>query len=129
MKKRVLSMILAMSIAAAAVIGGTGCGKQNGAEDGKTEKLVVAVLSSESSDGSSASVYDDLGAHIEEETGIPVEVYEVGSYEAGIEALRTGKADMNLFSSFSYYLADKRAELSPISTDASGSISALLSAR
>lgn len=89
----------------------SGCSKEK-----KEDKLVMAIMSSESSDETETTWFDDLSNYIEEKVGIPLEIYEVGSYEAGIEALRTGKADINLFSAFSYYLANQRADIEPIAS-------------
>ena len=110
MKKRLVTLLLAGVMLLGCVAGVTGCGEK----EAENDKLVIAVMTSESGDVSGADIYSDLGDYIEEQTGMDVEVYEVGSYEAGIEALRTGKADMNLFSSFSYYLAHQRAEIEPL---------------
>lgn len=107
MKKRILAAVMILTLAIGCML--SGCKSKE-----KVDKLVIAVMTSESNDGSVSNVYADLGKCIEEKTGIPVEVYEVGSYEAGIEALRTGKADMNLFSAFSYYLAKQRADIEPL---------------
>ncbi len=105
MRKKVVAMFMSLVVVLGCLM--TGCGNND-----KTEKLVIAVMASESSDGSSMSnAYVDLGEYIEQKVGIPVEIYEVGSYEAEIEALRTGKADVCLFSAFSYYLAKQRAEV------------------
>lgn len=106
MKKKLLSSILAI-VAFASLL--TGCQKQN-----NMDKLVIAVMTSESGDVSASNPYDELGVYLNEKLGIPVEIYEVGSYEAGIEAMRTGKADMDLFSSFSYYVAKQRAKIEPL---------------
>lgn len=110
MKRKVLSVLLACVVTVSAAVGATGCGTKEGDND----RLVIAVMTAESGDTSGADIYQDLGDYLEEETGLDVEIYEVASYEAGIEALRTGKADMNLFSSFSYYLADQRADIDPL---------------
>lgn len=111
--KKVLILLMALTLS---IAGMTGCaGNPNSAKNGETpDNLILAIMMSESGEAEVADIYDDLRQHLEEQVGIPVEIYEVGSYEAGIEALRTGKADMNMFSAFSYYLAKQRADVEPL---------------
>lgn len=107
MKTKFIALVMTMLLIMGCTLSGCGNSKE-------TDKIVIAVMASESSNNTETSPYEDLGNYLEEKLGIEVEVYEIGSYEAGIEALRTGKADMNLFSAFSYYLANQRADIEPL---------------
>lgn len=92
----------------------TGCGSSNNTKSDTPEKLVVAFIPMDGGQGSADTVYANLGKALSDKLDMEVETYEVSSYEAEIEALRTGKADIALFGTFSYTIAEERAEIQPL---------------
>lgn len=92
----------------------TGCGSSNNTNSDTPEKLVVAFIPMDGGQGSADTVYANLGKALSDKLDMEVETYEVSSYEAEIEALRTGKADIALFGTFSYTIAEERAEIQPL---------------
>lgn len=92
----------------------TGCASSTNTGSDLPDKLVVAFIPMDGGQGSADTVYGNLGKALSEKLDMKVETYEVSSYEAEIEALRTGKADIALFGTFSYTIADERADIQPL---------------
>ncbi|MBB3113949.1 phosphonate transport system substrate-binding protein [Paenibacillus phyllosphaerae] len=82
-------------------------------ESGEMKKFVIAYLPSESSD-ESAKLNKTFEDKLSETIGLPVESYKATSYNAAIEAMKNGKADMATFGPFSYIVAAERAGVEPI---------------
>lgn len=105
--KRMLSLLL---IIAAAVSVLSACSSD---QTGAMKKFVIAYLPSESND-STAKLNQDFEDELSAAIGLPVESYKATSYNAAIEAIKNGKADMATFGPFSYIVAVDRAQVEPI---------------
>ncbi|CAM4380531.1 phosphate/phosphite/phosphonate ABC transporter substrate-binding protein [Paenibacillus typhae] len=105
--KRMLSLLL-LIVATVSVL--SAC---SSAQAGAMEKFVIAYLPSESND-SAAKLNKDFEDKLSEAIGLPVESYKATSYNAAIEAIKNGKADMATFGPFSYIVAVDRAKVEPI---------------
>lgn len=82
-------------------------------DSGDMKKFVIAYLPSESND-QGAKLNKDFEDKLSETIGLPVESYKATSYNAAIEAMKNGKADMATFGPFSYIVAVDRAQIEPI---------------
>lgn len=101
-------------IAVCAAMMMAGCSTTSKEGQASVDKLVVAFIPMDGGQGSADTVYGNLGKTLSEKLNMDVETYEVSSYEAEIEALRTGKADLALFGTFSYTIAEERAQIEPL---------------
>ncbi len=102
MLKRIILLCLVASIITAGAVSLTGCTKQAG------KKFLVAYLPNESTEQNAdarSGMAKDLSAVI----GMEVEELVASDYNAVIEAMRTGKADMAYFGPLSFAIAYERA--------------------
>ena len=107
--KKLFAMALAATMAMAAF---TGCGGGEAAEAEK-DTFTIAYAPNESTTESADArqgLADDLGAVL----GMEVEEIQASDYNAIIEALRTGQADMAYMGSMAVALASERADVEPI---------------
>ncbi len=59
-------------------------------------------------------VYDNLSSYLERTLDVQVKVVHTGSYNVAIEAMRAGKIDIMNFGSFSYLIAQQKANVEPL---------------
>lgn len=120
MKKKLLTILLA----AALTIGAVGCSK--GSDNANTDTLqtqendtdekktfVIAYAPNESTE-QSADARNGLAKDLGEALGMEVEEIQASDYNAIIEALRTGKADMAYMGPLAIALGVERAGVEPI---------------
>ncbi|WP_151737354.1 phosphate/phosphite/phosphonate ABC transporter substrate-binding protein ['Paenibacillus yunnanensis' Narsing Rao et al. 2020] len=105
--KKTLSLLLLLFTAVTVL---SACGTNKA---GAMDKFVIAYLPSESND-SAAKLNKDFEDSLSEAIGLPVESYKATSYNAAIEAIKNGKADMATFGPFSYIVAVDRAKVEPV---------------
>lgn len=105
--KKMISLLL-LVIATVTIL--SACGS---AEAGSMKKFVIAYLPQESSD-EAAKLNKDFEDALSGTLGVPVESYKATSYNAAIEAMKNGKADMATFGPFSYIVAVDRAKVEPV---------------
>lgn len=113
MKKRLSALVMAAILAATALVG---CGEKTtevnsaGGEDGV---FTIAYAPNESTD-QSTDARNGLAKDLEELLGCEVEEIQASDYNAIIEALRTGKADMAYMGALAIALGAERADVQPI---------------
>ena len=108
MKKFITVISLLVTIALA------GCKNKASLDDkGIPKKLLIAVFGSEDPRLVRA-LYEPIGKYLEKKLGIPVEMIYTTDYAAVIEALKAKKVHMAYLSPFSYIIAKKNANISPI---------------
>lgn len=107
--KRIVAVIMACVLSAGVL---AGCGSKE--ED---KKLVIAYAPNESTD-ESADAREGLAADLSAELGVEVEEIQASDYNAIVEALRTGQADMAYIGALAIALASERAEAVPIAMKA-----------
>ena len=120
MKKKLFTILLA----AALTIGAVGCSK--GSDNASTDALqtqendtdekktfVIAYAPNESTE-QSADARNGLAKDLGEALGMEVEEIQASDYNAIIEALRTGKADMAYMGPLAIALGVERAGVEPI---------------
>lgn len=61
-----------------------------------------------------AAIYEALTSYLEDRLAIDVKVIKVGSYGVAIEAMRADKLDIVSFGSFSYLIAQQKANAEPL---------------
>lgn len=110
--KKILSLVLAATLSMAAL---TGCGdkKEENSVGGKDGVFTIAYAPNESTDQSS-DARNGLAKELEEYLGSEVEEIQASDYNAIIEALRTGKADMAYMGANAIALGYERADIIPI---------------
>lgn len=106
--KKIISLLL-LVIATVSVL--SACSSSG--ESGSMKKFVIAYLPSEAT-AESAKLNKDFEDKLSETIGLPVESYKATSYNAAIEAMKNGKADLATFGPFSYIVAVDRAGVEPI---------------
>ena len=109
--KKLFAMALAATMALAAFTGCGGSGEANQAAEKDT--FTIAYAPNESTE-QSADARNGLAADLSEVLGMEVEEIQASDYNAIIEALRTGKADMAYMGPLSVALAVERADAEPI---------------
>lgn len=107
--KKIVAVIMACVLSAGVL---AGCGSKM--ED---KKLVIAYAPNESTD-ESADAREGLAADLSAELGVEVEEIQASDYNAIVEALRTGQADMAYIGALAIALASERAEAVPIAMKA-----------
>ncbi len=110
--KKILSLVLVATLSMAAL---TGCGdkKEENSVGGKDGVFTIAYAPNESTDQSS-DARNGLAKELEEYLGCEVEEIQASDYNAIIEALRTGKADMAYMGANAIALGYERADIIPI---------------
>ena len=110
--KKILSLVMVATLSMAAL---TGCGaeKQENSVGGKDGVFTIAYAPNESTDQSS-DARNGLAKDLEEYLGCEVEEIQASDYNAIIEALRTGKADMAYMGANAIALGYERADIIPI---------------
>lgn len=108
-------ILLLVMVAALSMAGLTGCGEKTnknsvGEKDGV---FTIAYAPNESTDQSS-DARNGLAKELKEYLGCEVEEIQASDYNAIIEALRTGKADMAYMGANAIALGYERAEIEPI---------------
>ncbi|QAY66925.1 phosphate/phosphite/phosphonate ABC transporter substrate-binding protein [Paenibacillus protaetiae] len=106
--KKIASIVLLL-MAAVSIL--SACGSSQ--SGGTMKKFVIAYLPGEAND-ESAKLNKDFEDKLSAAIGLPVESYKATSYNAAIEAMKNGKADMATFGPFSYIVAVDRAKVEPI---------------
>lgn len=104
LRNKMLSLMMVMTLSVVTLIG---CG------DKKEEKFTIAYAPNESTDQSS-DARNGLAKELGEYLGCEVEEIQASDYNAIIEALRTGKADMAYMGANAIALGYERANISPI---------------
>lgn len=125
--KKYKSFFLGSLLASALVLGGCS-GEKSADAKGKLDEFVIAYLPQENSE-QKAKVDQAFEEDLEEVLGVDVKSYQANSYNAAIEAMKNGKADLALFGAFSYIVASERAEaeaLAAIETDTTAPISVFI---
>ena len=105
--KKMIAMAMMAVMAMGAV---TGCGNSSEAEK---ETFTIAYAPNEST-AESADARKGLAEDLGEVLGMEVEEIQASDYNAIIEALRTGNADMAYMGSMAVALASERANVEPI---------------
>lgn len=108
-------MIAVAMVAVLSVAAMTGCGKKEAANNygGEDGVFTIAYAPNESTDQSS-DARNGLAKDLEELLGCEVEEIQASDYNAIIEALRTGKADMAYMGANAIALGAERAGIEPI---------------
>ncbi len=112
MKKRLLALLM-ITIVAFGAVGCSGSSKENGETAKSDDTFVIAYAPNESSE-QSADARNGLAGDLSEVLGVEVEEIQATDYNAIIEALRTGKADMAYMGALSVAFAAERAGVEPI---------------
>lgn len=110
--KKILSLVMVATISMATL---TGCGDEESENSigGKDGVFTIAYAPNESTDQSS-DARNGLAKELEEYLGCEVEEIQASDYNAIIEALRTGKADMAYMGANAIALGYERADIEPI---------------
>lgn len=125
--KKYKSIIVSSLLASALLLTGCSGEKSVGGQE-KLEEFVIAYLPQENSE-QKAKVDQAFEEDLEELLGVEVQSYQANSYNAAIEAMKNGKADLALFGAFSYIVANERAgaeALAAIDADTSEPISVFI---
>ncbi|WP_310605025.1 phosphate/phosphite/phosphonate ABC transporter substrate-binding protein [Anaerosporobacter sp.] len=110
MIKRCLKKIVAAAVMVSLVVSMSGCGaKKSGAEKkwGIDEFNFIMIPGEDTE--KSVQLRDNMAKDLSEVIGIPVNVYRATDYNAAVEALRTGNAQLAQLGPFSYITAVDRA--------------------
>lgn len=113
MKKRLSALVMAAILAATALVG---CGEKTtevNSACGEDGVFTIAYAPNESTD-QSTDARNGLAKDLEELLGCEVEEIQASDYNAIIEALRTGKADMAYMGALAIALGAERADVQPI---------------
>lgn len=113
MKKKITAMLVLMGLAASLIL--TGCSVQ--AAEKKT--LTIAYAPNESTE-QSVDARQGLAKDLGELLGMEVKEVQASDYNAIIEALRTGQADMAYMGALAVALGVERAEVRPVVMKAPG---------
>ncbi|HHY73325.1 MAG TPA: phosphate/phosphite/phosphonate ABC transporter substrate-binding protein [Bacillus bacterium] len=81
--------------------------------EGKKNSFVIVYVPQEN-EKQAQKLHKDFEEKIANELGAKVEVHQVTSFNAAIEAMRNKKVDMALFGPFSYIVAEERADAEAI---------------
>ena len=100
----IMGMVMTMSF--------TACGTDKG-----NDKITIAYAPNESTE-QSADARNGLAADLKAELGVEVEEIQATDYNAIIEALRTGKADLAYMGPLAIALGNDRAGVEPIAMKA-----------
>ena len=107
--KKFLSKKVTLGVAMVLLIASlTGCGSSD-----KKEKFTIAYAPNESTE-QSTDARNGLADALSEKIGMEVEEIQATDYNAIIEALRTGQADMAYMGPLAIALGNERAEVEPI---------------
>lgn len=106
MKKAVMAIMMAAAMTAV-----SGCGSKEETAENQwgIEEFNFVLIPGEDSE-KSVQLRDEMGEKMSEAIGIPVNVYRANDYNAAVEALRTGSAQMAYLGPFSYVTATERAD-------------------
>lgn len=107
MTKRITALLLAVLLTATLVL--TGCSTEGGGK----KTLTIAYAPNESTE-QSVDARQGLAKDLGEALGMEVKEIQASDYNAIIEALRTGQADMAYMGALAVALAVERAEVEPI---------------
>lgn len=111
MSKKLFTILISLTAAAGLLL--TGCTAPAGSGNGEKKTLTIAYAPNESTEQSVDArngLAKDLGAAM----GVEVKEIQASDYNAIIEALRTGQADMAYMGALAVALAVERAEVVPI---------------
>lgn len=112
MKKMIaMAMVAVMAMGAMTGCGGSG---DTGAEKEKEKETFTIAYAPNESTAESADARKGLAEDLGEVLGMEVEEIQASDYNAIIEALRTGNADMAYMGSMAVALAAERANVEPI---------------
>lgn len=112
MKKMIaMAMVAVMAMGAMTGCGGSG---DTGAEKEKEKETFTIAYAPNESTAESADARKGLAEDLGEVLGMEVEEIQASDYNAIIEALRTGNADMAYMGSMAVALASERANVEPI---------------
>ena len=106
LSKKVVAVIMTCVLSMGMLV--SGCGNK-----GEAKKIVIAYAPNESTD-ESADAREGLAADLAAELGVEVEEIQASDYNAIVEALRTGQADMAYIGALAIALASERADAEPI---------------
>lgn len=110
MFKKVLSIVMLVIVMATSLIG---CGKSENSAGGKDGVFTIIYAPNESTD-QSTDARNGLAKELEKLLDCEVEEILASDYNAIIEALRTGKADMAYMGALAISLGSERADIEPI---------------
>lgn len=103
-KKLAVLLMCVMAVASLA-----GCSESNAAENPYgLEKFVMVLIPGEDSE-KVVQLRDEMAQHMSEAIGIPVTTYRATDYNAAVEAMRTGQAQLAFLGPFAYVTAVERA--------------------
>lgn len=117
-KKRVFKKIMAVVMLTSLTLTTVGCGAQksetaNSAEQTNAEKwgleeFTFIMIPGEDSE-KDVQLRDNMAEDMSEALGLPVNIYRASDYNAAVEAMRTGNAQLVWLGAFSYVTAVERA--------------------
>ena len=107
--RRLLALLLAAALGCAAF---TGCQSAQAAQ-GSPDKLIVAYMPNEETT-EIVDAKNGFAKQLSQELGIEVVELSVNDYNAAIEAMRTGQADMAFMGALSFCIAYERADAIPL---------------
>lgn len=110
MKKSYFKQAVAVSLMTVCFAMAAGCGSQAQASDNKwgLEEFNFVLIPGEDTE-KSVQLRDEMASDLSATIGVPVNVYRASDYNAAVEALRTGSAQMALLGPFSYVTAVDRS--------------------
>jgi phosphonate transport system substrate-binding protein len=91
----------------------TGCENKAATHNGIPEKLVIGEFGGENP-GRTHEVMSQVAKRMQQDLGIPVEIYLSTDYTAIIEAIHAKKVDIAYFGAFSYIIAAQSKDIEPI---------------
>lgn len=110
MKKNYLKRVAAVSLMTVFFAMATGCGDQAKASNNKwgLEEFNFVLIPGEDTE-KSVQLRDEMAQDLSKEIGVPVNIYRASDYNAAVEAMRTGSAQLALLGPFSYVTAVERS--------------------
>ena len=118
MKKKLLAILLLSTLTIGIILSGCNGGAPAGSS-GEKKTLTIAYAPNESTE-QSVDARNGLAKDLGEALGMEVKEIQASDYNAIIEALRTGKADIAYMGPLAVALAVERAEVDPIVMKAPG---------
>ena len=110
MRKKILATVMLVAVMATSLVG---CGKSKNSVGGSDGVFTIIYAPNESTD-QSTDARNGLANELEELLDCEVEEILASDYNAIIEALRTGKADMAYMGALAISLGAERADIEPI---------------